>query len=436
MKKVIILMLALCLAVPAISYAGSASSRWDLMIGGNIKMDMGWVDSKATGNLSTSGIPARDDASGFSTISNKYGSQTWGGGQAGLNFFVRGPDAWGAKTSAFILGDFTGVWGGSTYGSFDLLVATMTFDWANTSLMIGDSGSAFGMLPTFAGNQSSWGAVGIFGDKGAAPILTQITATQRFTKEWSAKFGIMANANNTRNYNNFPVAAANSDFAAARATTPGIQGGVTYSSDSCGRVGPWQLTFGTSGGLIRQKQAFQNAGLAGHTFATSEDTTGWLADFKMLVPIIPQDKNGNKTHALYFDATVWTGQNFDGFHAGFGGTGMSAYNRGTALNPDFGSLVASGVYTHAAFYFTDQLWINGFYMYAKHDSSNVYKSTINTNVINNVYQSILSVCNDVNPAVRFTMQWDHTYAKYANATPGFKNVGNQNNVSFSAYYYF
>jgi hypothetical protein len=35
-----------------------------------------------------------------------------------------------------------------------------------------------------------------------------------------------------------------------------------------------------------------------------------------------------------------------------------------------------------------------------------------------------------------TLQWDHSYAKYANATPGFRNVGNQNNVSFSAYYYF
>jgi hypothetical protein len=432
MKKVIILVLALCLAVPAMSYAGSASSRWDLLIGGNIKMDMGWVDSKVTGDITTDGVPARDDRSGFSTIDNKYGNQIWGGGQASINFVVRGPDAWGAKTSAFLLGDFTGVRGGSTYGSFDMLVATMTFDWANTSLMFGDSGSAFGILPTHSGgNQSSYNAIGIFGDKGAIPILTQITLTQRFSKEWTAKFGIMANANNTRNYNNFPVAASNSDFAAARATTPGIQGGVTYSSDACGKVGPWRMTFGTSGGLIRQKQAFQNG-----NFANSEDTPGWLADFKMLIPIIPQDKNGNKTHALYFDATAWTGQNFDGFHSGFSGAGTAAYNRGTSRNPDFGSLVNSGVYTHAAFYFTDALWINGFYMYAKHDSSDVYKSVINRNVVNNVYQSILSLCYDVNPAVRMTVQWDHTYAKYANATPGFRNVGNQNSFLYSAYYYF
>ena len=44
MKKTLVIMLALFLAIPAISYAGSATSRWDMTIGGNIKFDMGWAD--------------------------------------------------------------------------------------------------------------------------------------------------------------------------------------------------------------------------------------------------------------------------------------------------------------------------------------------------------------------------------------------------------
>ena len=59
MKKILVIMLALFLAIPAISYAGSATSRWDLTIGGNIKFDVGWSDqSGVMGNdLWTPGVP-------------------------------------------------------------------------------------------------------------------------------------------------------------------------------------------------------------------------------------------------------------------------------------------------------------------------------------------------------------------------------------------
>lgn len=457
MKKIFVLMLALCLAVPAISYAGSATSRWDLTIGGNVKFDMGWVDSKATGVLGTSGIPARDDDIGRS-VNNKYGNYIWGAGETGLNFFIRGPDAWGAKTSAFVLGDFTGVWGGSSYGTFDLLVATLTFDWPNTTVMMGDAGSAFGMLPTFAGNQSSWGAIGLFGDKGAAPVLSQITVTQRFTKEFSAKFGIMSNVNNGRGFNTLGPNAAPVNQG-LRAETPGVQAGITYSSAACGKVGPWQLTIGTSAGLIREKYTFSipatglffdaagNLNATTPATTTSETITGWLADFKVLVPIIPQRNDGNKTNALYFDGVVWTGQNFDGFNAGWSGTGVAAYNRDGATNPDFGKNVSAGFLTHAAFYFTDQLWINGYYLYATKHMSNRYQNNINpVGAVKNAWQTIFSVAYDVNPAVRFTVQWDHSYAKYAQPSPGIgiidgngtilKDKGVQNAYRFAAYYYF
>ena len=90
----------------------------------------------------------------------------WGGGETGLNFFIKGPDAWGAKTHAFILGDFTGVWGAAqggpptNYNTFNLLIAEMAFDWENTTLAMGVSGSFFGMVPTFA-NSASWNARGL-----------------------------------------------------------------------------------------------------------------------------------------------------------------------------------------------------------------------------------------------------------------------------------
>ena len=42
MKKTVIVLLALFLALPAVSFAGSATSRWDMTIGGYVKFDMGY----------------------------------------------------------------------------------------------------------------------------------------------------------------------------------------------------------------------------------------------------------------------------------------------------------------------------------------------------------------------------------------------------------
>ena len=43
MKKFIVITFALFLAIPAISFAGSADSRWDVTIGGFIKADFGYT---------------------------------------------------------------------------------------------------------------------------------------------------------------------------------------------------------------------------------------------------------------------------------------------------------------------------------------------------------------------------------------------------------
>ncbi|HOG39789.1 MAG TPA: hypothetical protein PLL87_05060, partial [Syntrophorhabdaceae bacterium] len=42
MKKFLVVMLALFLAIPAITYAGSVTSKYDVTIGGYVKFDLGW----------------------------------------------------------------------------------------------------------------------------------------------------------------------------------------------------------------------------------------------------------------------------------------------------------------------------------------------------------------------------------------------------------
>jgi hypothetical protein len=42
------------------------------------------------------------------------------GAETRFNFLIKGPDLWGAKTSAFIEGDFRGTSTGNQYGGFQL----------------------------------------------------------------------------------------------------------------------------------------------------------------------------------------------------------------------------------------------------------------------------------------------------------------------------
>ena len=44
MKKAFIFCIMVLVALPALSYAGSATSRWDLTIGGMVKLDYFYAD--------------------------------------------------------------------------------------------------------------------------------------------------------------------------------------------------------------------------------------------------------------------------------------------------------------------------------------------------------------------------------------------------------
>jgi hypothetical protein len=441
MKKTLVVMLALFLAIPAISYAGSATSRWDLTIGGDIKFDMGWADQSGamSSDLWAGGVPDRDTSSGNSNAANKFGNQIWGAGETSLNFFIKGPDAWGAKTHAFILGDFTGVWGAyagappANYNMFDLLIADIGFDWEHTSLDFGANGSFFGVVPTFS-LSNSWNFDG-YGGKGAAPVNPQVTVTERFTKEWSAGFGVMS----PYNIVDAVVSPAGTSPPAGTGATynenvmrnplPAFEGKIAYSSDSCGKVGPWQLLAEVDGFYGQQRQI--NAAL------DHKDVDEWFGDFKFLIPIIPE-KNGNKTSALYVDGEIfWT--------QGAGGSGNWLAQAGppwlttdyTRADPnDWHAATMWGVVGHGQFYFTDQVSFNAFYLWSQVDASNALRVQNALGGVTGGYQWAVNLMYDVNPAVRFVMEWDYSNDKYAWPVAGYKNYGSQDVWRFSAYYYF
>ena len=370
----------------------------------------------------------------------------WGGGETGLNFFIKGPDAWGAKTSAFILGDFTGVWGSggtaNNYNTFNLLIANINFDWANTSLQMGVGGTFVGMLPTFS-NSLAWGSTNL-GGKGAAPVAPSVSVTQRFDKNWSVGFGILAPYNQISQLNQpagFASTLSNGQSIENyfRTPFPNFEGLVKYSSDSCGKVGPWQLTVQADAqyGWIRM---IGNPAVAA-TVASKDDVPDWMAEFKFLVPIIPE-KNGNKAGALYADASIFMtqGEGQPGSYLGFGG-GPNAFGWLTddyadRTDPmDYNAAIMWGITSHAAYYLTDAVSINAFYLWSSIDPSMTARMTFPGATIKSA-QAIGNLVYDVNPAVRFVFEWDYQDATFAAAVPGMKNYGSSNDWRIGAYYFF
>jgi len=451
MKKILAIMFVLLLAVPAVTYAGSATSRWDLTIGGDVKFDVGWTDQTGVfGNdLWTPGVPMRNPQSGV-TVPWDRGSALWGGGETGLNFFIKGPDAWGAKTHAFILGDFTGVWGsggglangsgasfGTNYNTFDLLIAEIGFDWEKTSLTAGVSGSFFGELGTFA-NRIGWGDNN-WGNLGAAPVAPQITVTERLDKNWSVGLGVMSNYNqisavNTPGYALTAIATNNNAGTANLSPLPLVEGKIAWTSDSCGKIGPWQLLAEADGFYGRVRQVYGPLG-------STQDVPEWFGDFKFLVPIIPE-KNGNKAGALYFDGEVYLSQGAGqgGSYYGFGGglpwlTGD--YSDRTDPS-DWDAAKLWGFVAHADYYITDAVSFNAFYLYTSVDSSTPFAALNNGTFagVDHGYQWIATLLYDVNPAVRIGIQWDYTDVHYQLPLPGFKSNGSANDYRASLYYFF
>jgi hypothetical protein len=450
MKKFIVIALALFLAIPAISFAGSATSRWDVTIGGYIKADFGYNTQSQGADYYAA---ARESKGFYENQADEYGNYFSYGGETRLNFLIKGPDGWGAKTIGFIEGDFRGGSSGATAGTFALRHAFMKLQWENDALTIGHTWQKWGLMPSFANVLLGWNMLGAFNKGSRQP---QIMWDHTFNKNFNMSFGIISptnslgtaggNANVVNSFTNSPY--------------PFFEGEVTYTNDSCGKIGPWQMLFSLSGfyGWDRQVYASQ--------FVTSPGSCGpgcvpgaaaknayqysdklesaWGAAFKAFIPIIPE-KKGDKGGALSVSGILFASQNPSWY---MGPLTQGAYNTGSALYPDYKYPRIFGGWGQITYFFTDKLFATGWYGQMKYNNSNAFKNGAygaNNNVITGETQYIVNLSYDVNPAMRLGLEWDYIYTKYANygtPVPGSDGAlyagkdGAMNAIRFGAWYFF
>ena len=231
MKKIFVVIFALLLAVPAIAYAGSVTSKYDVTLGGFVKMDLGWQNQNLGPDYS---VATRGSLSNNQNLLDEYGSTYSYAGETRLNMLVKGPDAWGARTSAFIEGDFRGASVNTTAGVFELRHAYMRFDWAQSSLLIGQYWNDWGYIPSFyiIGN-------GDLNPMGRGARQPQIRYTYNINKSWSFFVGVYSEYNTLSG----GTIAANSQNDFARSQLPHFMGEMTYKTSSCGKIGVFPLQF-------------------------------------------------------------------------------------------------------------------------------------------------------------------------------------------------
>lgn len=437
MKKLVLVLLAVFLVIPALSNAGTVSSRYDVTFGGFVKYDVGWASQNTNADPY---IANRKSTLGRDYLADEYTNTFMTAAETRFNFLVKGPDLWGAKTSAFIEGDFRGVSTGNSYGGFQLRHAFMNLKWQSAELMIGQNWQQWGMpyYPASIGfNDNSTFLKGI--------RIPQIAFRYFFTKEFNAMIGVQTATEWSGSFGTRQV----DDY--ARSNWPGVMGEIAYWTDRCGKIGPNNLKFGLGGFYGREKKTIglDAAGnpIGATPFANSyyDDTTdAWMAAFRYSVPIIPE-KQGNKQFALLLNGNFFYGQNWSGNDwMNVPGTSNVSAAAPTISNGSYwrmsGDAVAPtayGLYAQLSFWFTNNLWTNLQYGYLKYNYSSAGRQDF-PNAVNMNQNYAVNLLWDANQAIRFGVQWNHIFTGYNAPTAPTRNdrTGEMDVYRFAAWYFF
>lgn len=426
MKKIGVFMLALLLALPVVSYGGNVTNKWDLVIGGCVKLDMGY-NSQALGPAVA--YAERESKGGRDWAKDETGNFFMGAGETALSFLIKGPDAWGAKTRAFISATFNGRWSKDNYGDYNLGDAWIRLDWPNTSIEFGQKRTTFVALQTWAGNMLNFDGVSPF-NKGTPPTM-QLMLEQRFAKDWAVKIGVI---------NSGAVQGSSGGYGPTVTSTysnsemPFFGGDITYSTDACGKVGIWKMLFSIGGFYGKERRQYPPAGTPGPV--ENEDVDSWLIEAKASIPIIPQKKE-DKKGALLVAFNGFTAQNPDS-HLNTAELANVTYRRGVTW--EYAAPVVSGGFSHIQYYLTNNLYLNGFYGHFNQNWSRhrMGENIATARVVSNQH-IIANIMYDVNPALRIGFEYGNIHTKYAYGAGGmigYENKGTNHQFRIGALYFF
>lgn len=425
MKKLVLVLFAMALVVPTLGNAGSVSSRYDVTFGGFVKYDLGYSTQNSHADPS---YAYRNSSSDRAVLADEYGNTYMSGAETRFNFLIKGPELWGAKTSAFIEGDFRGTTTGNAYGGFQLRHAFMKMNWQSSELLIGQAYQQWGM-PYYAAQ------IGADDFKQYLKGIRTPQIAYRFFmgKEFNAMIGLTSAtewSGTTRGYND----------GYARSSWPGLQGEIAYWTDRCGKIGSNNLKFALGAYYGRDRETYTDP----NNSAAYKDSTinAWVTALRYSIPIVPE-KQGNKAMSVLLNGNFFLGQNV----AGNNWMGSSGPSNGSYMRPDNDAAAptAFGLFTQASWWITNNLWLNGMYGYLKYNYSE-WARTNNATARDKINMSQTFAANllwDANQAVRFGLQWMRMFTHYNGAGQGTGvgsgfagSSGTIDQYRFAAWYFF
>jgi hypothetical protein len=412
-----------------------------MTIGGYVKVDWGWSD-KGIGSDTFVAPRKSNSVVGFRERRDaEYGVMYAGVGETRLNFLVKGPDAWGAKTSAFVEFDFRGAGygnlgsqnGASTYDNALIRHAFMKFDWQNDSLLVGKFWANYNLVPIPI-------ILTAFNELGEAKNnrVTQIKWTHMFGKNLSTNLAFLAPTQDGMGRNGMDYFGVDSQY--SRSMAPFLSGGIDFASDACGKIGTTKLAFGASGLIGYTKETWDSPTVARNL--DDKNVKSWGLSTYFTVPIIPE-RNNNKAGAWGIAGGAKVDSNIQAINGPVISVNSGAYARGLGVREVAPTWLSYWATTN--FYFTDKVSINALYASTRLATvSNVWRRTAFglAPLQNDTYSLILAY--QVNPAITLAAEATQIYTKYGNdsgAIAGNPNVpgsdrGKANVFRMGAWYYF
>ena len=404
---------ALLCSVPVMAFAAPVTSKFDLTLGGFVKLDYAYnsVNFGNSGGLT----PATGLIAKPGTAAGKQEQSIFTARQSRLWAKVNGPDFMSAKTSALVEGDFYGdPAAASESPQFRMRLAYGALDWANTQVLFGQNWDIFGPMVASTVDFRSGATTGAPNN----PRVPQIRLTQKLnlTKDNAISFVLgVQDPNQDGNNNN---AATNYGAAVNGA------GQVMFTSSALGTAPGYfglpmkPLTVGVFG-LYGNSKAVAPAAAANKTV----DSYGY--GFYTFVPVLKSADGKSRAMTMSLEGQIYEAANM-AFNAA---TATQLYDTAAAdPNPAKGY----GVAAQAIFYPTQQLGLTagfgrrGAVTYENYKQADFAKSTT---------QFYGNVSYDLNAAVRVMTEYQHLETAYGNvgATPA---LGSANVFRVAALYFF
>lgn len=407
---------ALLCSVPVMAFAAPVTSKFDLTVGGFVKLDYAYnsVNLGNSGSLTPiSGLIPKS-----SSVAGKQEQSIFTARQSRLWFKASGPEFMGAKTGALIEGDFYGDPSAAAESpQFRMRQAFGSLDWANTQVLFGQAYDIFGPMIASTVDFRSGASIGTPNN----PRVPQIRLTQNinFTKDNTLSLVLGVQDPNQDGNNQAATTVGNYGAAVNGA------GQIMFSSKALGAAPGYfglpmkPLTIGVFG-LYGNSKAVAPAAAVNKTV----DSYGY--GLYTFVPVLRSSDGKSRAMTMSLEGQVYQAANM-AFNAA---TATTVFDT-TSANPN--PAKGYGLAAQAIFYPTQELGITaGFGRRGAIDYDH-YKQT---DFAKSTTQFYGNVSYDLNAAVRVMAEYQHLETKYGTPAAGTPDLASANILRVAAFYFF